>query len=226
MIDRRPVRIRPRLRIALRARASDSRDAETMPASSSCVSWMPMSVAPSSSGSPAPDSARSTSSRATRCGDVERAELHPLPVGLPQPLDEHGEQPDGAAGVLEEEGAEVVTGDHAHVEVVQGDHGRVAGAAVLGDGRQLAEQLARAAEAEHELAAVGGRGQHLQPTLDDEQHGVTRVALEQDRGAAAVAPRCAERLEGALGCPDPAEPGRCSPLGAPPRERRYSPIGV
>ena len=131
--------------------------------------------------------------------DVERSELHPLPVRLPQSLDEHGEEPHGAGGVLQEEGAEVLTADHAHVEVVQGHHGGVAGAAVLGDGGQLAEELARAAETEDELAAVGGRGQDLEPTLDDEQHGVARVALEQDGGAAAVAPRCAQPLEVALG---------------------------
>ena len=187
---------------------------------------MPISVAPSSSGSRRARLDQVDQQAGDAVGHVERAELHPLPVGLPQPLDEHGEQAHGTAGVLEEEGAEVVAADDAHVEVVEGHHGRVAGAAVLGDGGQLAEELARAAEAEDELAAVGGRGQDLEPALDDEQHGVAGVALEEDRGAAAVAPRGAQRLEGALGCPDPAEPGTCSPLGAPPREGRYSPTAV
>ena len=82
--DLRPVVTSPRRRRVVRARVTDSRDAETMPASSSCDSGMPSST-PSPAGRPV---ASASSAERRRCNVCERPELDSPAVGIAQPADE------------------------------------------------------------------------------------------------------------------------------------------
>ena len=129
-------------------------------------------------------------------GHVEGTELDPLPIGLTESLDEHGEQTDGARRVLQEEGPELVAGQHPHVDLIERDDRARTGVAVLRDRGQLPEELARAAEAQHQLAPVDGRGHHLHAAVDDEEHRVAAVAFEQHGRAAAVVAGDAEPVKG------------------------------
>ena len=173
-------------RIVASARPTDSIDAPVQPASSSWERRSSMRMTPSSS---IPKRSASSSRRsATRLERRQRAEARALVVGVAQAPREHPEQRHRGGGMVGEEGAEVRRRDHQRLDRLQRDDRRRARLPV--DRGELAEQLARAADREHDLAAGGRRPADLD--LPGAQHDHRRRAAGP--GASAARPRAYLRI--------------------------------
>ena len=141
---------------------------------------------------------------------VVTAELDAATIGRAEPAGKAAQQRERHPRAVADKVDELSRRDHLRHHRLHRDDGRDAWLEITVDRGELAHEVARTADRQERLAALGRGPEHLDPSFSEEHHEVRPVALHEERGSGAVATLLAESEEADPVFPrEPAQEAAC-----------------